>query len=539
MLTKKLIFLLGGLSLALQSLAQDSLLLRDYRFVKQRDTWLTSENPASLVRFDSENIAEAEVSLTHQRGGFTNFDASPNVLQVNTSVESFYRVTRRTVLYGGISYKNFSGKEMAGSVFTLQSSLSPHRPFDIVEDSLTNTGTKHLDIYQLTGGFGSRVFERIAIGARFDYTAANYAKYKDLRHQNKLMDLKATGSIYAPVTDWLNVGIHYQYHRHTESVSFSVNGKTDKIYKSLIDYGGFFGKVEQFGSEGFTDKSREMPFFKEGHGGGLQAEVRPLGWLSVFAGITRSHYDGYYGHQSPHTIQHSRHKGDNTELTASLRAVTGASEHHLDFVYSDEQLENKAETYRELKNASGATYFEYYDPVETGDKHWQEGQLTYTGNLLIQGEMPLWTLQAGINWSKRRQTAYLYPFYRYQKLSRQEYSVLLTRNIIGMNSVWSFTLQGSFAKGSGEPYTDGIFTTTGSINGNPPTMEAYLMREYHFLTAPQYSIGGEVKYAFIFPRTSLKTYTRLMMNHRKANATNEYSNGNDHTMVTVAVGCTF
>ena len=419
MLTKKLIFLLGGLSLALHSLAQDSLLLRDYRFVKQRDAWLTSENPASLVRFDSENIAEAEVSLTHQRGGFTNFDASPNVLQVNTSVESFYRVTRRTVLYGGISYKNFSGKEMAGSVF-----IQDRMPFDIVEDSLTNTGTKHLDIYQLTGGFGSRVFERIAIGARFDYTAANYAKYKDLRHQNKLMDLKATGSIYAPVADWLNVGTHYQYHRHTESISFSVNGKTDKIYKSLIDYGGFFGRVEQFGSEGFTDKSREMPFFEEGHGGGLQAEVRPLGWLSVFAGITRSHRNGYYGHQSPHTIQYSRHEGDNTELTASLRAVTGASEHHLDFVYSDEQLENKAETYRELKNASGATYYEYYDPVETGDKHWQEGQLTYTGNLLIQGEMPLWTLQAGINWSKRRQTAYLYPFYRYQKLSRQEYFVL-------------------------------------------------------------------------------------------------------------------
>ena len=94
---------------------------------------------------------------------------------------------------------------MTGSAF-----IDPTRkPFNLTEDSLTNAGKKHRDTYKLTGGFGVDVYQGISLGARIDYTSANYAKYKDLRHKNKLMDLSVTAGVYAPITAWLNVGADY------------------------------------------------------------------------------------------------------------------------------------------------------------------------------------------------------------------------------------------------------------------------------------------------------------------------------------------
>ena len=98
----------------------------DYRFVKRSDPWLTGQNAAALTRFmcqtESDNadslhssyIAEAELSLTKAKGGFTNFDGSPNVLQGDASVESFFRLNPQVVVFGAMSYSNFSGKDMAG-----------------------------------------------------------------------------------------------------------------------------------------------------------------------------------------------------------------------------------------------------------------------------------------------------------------------------------------------------------------------------------------------------------------------------------------
>ena len=52
--------------------AQDSLLLRDYQFVRQSDPWLTHQNAAALTRFATDNIVEAEASLTKGNGGLVN-----------------------------------------------------------------------------------------------------------------------------------------------------------------------------------------------------------------------------------------------------------------------------------------------------------------------------------------------------------------------------------------------------------------------------------------------------------------------------------
>jgi hypothetical protein len=134
--------------------AQDSLLLHDYQFVKQQSSWNTSlivtphsghgpENAAGLVKYQSANIAEAEVQFGIGRGELVNYNESSKTQTLNVAIESFYRISPSTVFYGRICYDNFTGRDMAGSAFMQQALL----PFDIVEDSVTNLGKKHSDTY--------------------------------------------------------------------------------------------------------------------------------------------------------------------------------------------------------------------------------------------------------------------------------------------------------------------------------------------------------------------------------------------------------
>ena len=74
--------------LPLHVAGQDSLLLRDYDFVKTTDAWLSSRNGATLTRFDTSNLSVAEVTVTRERGGFVDYSSSPDVWQASASVSS-------------------------------------------------------------------------------------------------------------------------------------------------------------------------------------------------------------------------------------------------------------------------------------------------------------------------------------------------------------------------------------------------------------------------------------------------------------------
>ena len=507
---------------------------RDYQFVKRTDPWLTNRNAAGLARFASTNIGEAELSVSKGNGGLVDYYQSEDDLQADARIESFYRLSPRTVAFGGMSYNNFAGRQMAGSAF-----IDPTRlPFDIVEDSLTNPGRKHRDTYSLTGALAFSLVRDIAAGIRLDYTAANYAKYRDLRHQNRLMDLTLTAGMTVPLGRHATLGANYLYRRAVESVNFDTYGTNDKVFKSLVSYAAFMGKLEQFGGPGFTDDSREMPLFDERHGVALQAEGRfspNLSLFNVFSYTTRS---GYYGRKSPYTITYTEHNGHQMADQARLSYRSGRSRHSLDFGFAFEKLENNRNNYRELQNEAGASYYEYYDPVKAADKQWTQLNATYTADLGICGELPAWTITVGTNWQQRQQTAQEYPFFRRQKLTRQAYFAGATRQLPCQKGLWALSLHGTLTTGSGTPFEDGAYTTPGDKQQAPPAMQAWLWREYDFLTATQVAAEVSAKYTFLFPGTQLGTFVRATVGYRRATGeVSEYNNGKDHTLLTFAIGC--
>ena len=547
MLTKKITARLFGSALLFSMLlccsntlnAQDSLLLRDYRYVQQSSPWFTQRNAGALALYNSRNIAEANLSLSHASGSLTGFNGSPSLTTLQVAIESFYRISPRAVVFGGIGYNNLSGDDMTGSVF-----LQDRLPFDIVEDSLTNKGHKHCDSYHLTGGFSYSLSPALALGLKADYTAANYAKYKDLRHKNKLMNLDVTVGLMSTLNchlSTINLGLDYTYHRRTESLEFATYGKNDKVYKSLIDYGAMMGIIEQFGNEGYTDKTNEMPLFEDGHSGGLQVSFS-RGAFTIFNALTFSHHTGYYGRKSQYTITYTDHDRDIFTEHVRLSYDISTSRYGLDIRYQNEKVKNRSNTYRGLVNENGATHYEYYDAVESGDKGWRNLDIDYTMHLGVRHELPTWTITAGYHWQQRDITAYLYPYYRQQQLRTNEWTASIVRNIILRKGVWNISLHGGYQKGTGDVYRDGTFVTPSDKQPQPATMSAFLYQDYQYLTAPQYHVGAQLKYTFLFPGTRFCTHVRAAFDYRHATINDETPSGlhnPSRTTFLIAAGHTF
>lgn len=547
MLTKKITARLFGSAFLFSMLlcrsntlnAQDSLLLRDYRYVQQSSPWFTQRNAAALALYNSRNIAEADLSLSHASGSLTDFSGSSSLTTLQVAIESFYRISPRAVVFGSIGYNNLSGDDMTGSVF-----LQDRLPFDIVEDSLTNKGHKHCDSYHLTGGFSYSLSPALALGLKADYTAANYAKYKDLRHKNKLMNLDVTVGLMSTLNchlSTINLGLDYTYHRRTESLDFATYGKNDKVYKSLIDYGAMMGIIEQFGNEGYTDKTNEMPLFEDGHSGGLQVSFS-RGAFTIFNALTFSHHTGYYGRKSQYTITYTDHGRDIFTEHVRLSYDISTSRYGLDIRYQNEKVKNRNNTYRGLVNENGATHYEYYDAVESGDKGWRNLDIDYTMHLGVRHELPTWTITAGYHWQQRDITAYLYPYYRQQQLRTNEWTASIVRNILLRKGVWNISLHGGYQKGTGDVYRDGTFVTPSDKQPQPATMSAFLYQDYQYLTAPQYHVGAQLKYTFLFPGTRLCTHVRAAFDYRHATINDETPSGlhnPSRTTFLIAAGHTF
>lgn len=507
---------------------------RDYSFVEQSDAWLTSANAAGLSRFGSANISRAELSARYEKGGWTNYDGAIRAGTLGADVASYYRLNGRTVVYGLMAYEAFSGSNMGGSAWAMPT----YRPFDIVEDSINTAGSKHRDTYRLVGGVGVDLYRGVAIGAKIDYTSANYAKYKDLRHKNMLMVLDASAGVMVPIGAHLSVGANYRYRRETESLRFTVNGQTDRTYMSLISYGAFMGKTEQYGGSGYTDQNNQLPFVDQEHGGGLQVEVRGDG-LSFYNYIEMGHRHGYYGRKSPYTITYTTHAADRVAYVATLALRRARQQHLIVARVGVMRMENLAQSYRELTNDAGATYYQYYTPVKTGNKRWQTIDVGYTGYYNVEGDLPGWTVNAKLAMMERRQTAYAYPYYRRQRLHSVAADLGVAHNLPLRHGMLTIDATVSWSNGGGEVAEDLTMATPSDKQTMPPTMDTWLYREAAYLVGGQYCVAAGVQYSFVFPTTSLHTYVRADVGHRHGRDPYGAMQGSDRLSLGLTMGCTF
>ena len=496
--------------------------------------WLVSRNVAGLTALpDDVRSNYAETYFQKDNGGWGDYYASPGSYEFGARTASFYRVNSRLVLSGNVSYSSFQGKDMTGSVW-----LDPDdQPFDIVEMDPQFAGTKNREMYNLMGGLGLDLGQGFSLGARVDFTSANNAKRRDLRSQNKLMDLEAGGGVL-----WakgiVQLGLSYNYRRTIEELLFKTYGTTGIFYASLIDYGALFGVSEYSNANGLTDEDEERPMLSERHSVSLQlgmgkgsTKMLHEGWLEW--------REGYYGKRSLFTPVFMEHSGTAWGVEGK---ITWLQRHAMTYRVTGSHLENWQNLYTYVNQGGGLNEYIYHGRLKT------RGQRTLSAETGYRFYGNAWVHQVKAGYHERRLTASLYPFYRRQNIHYTDVNLASRRLWYSGKHDWSAELQLGYQKGGGIMAEDGNYDGAGEgtsgdagltlIRTSLVTLPAALQQHYDYLTASQGNVGLNLLYGRRLYADRIRIFALLSVRYQRAwSVTADVEN--HHQTISLSLGCTF
>lgn len=437
-----------------------------------------SENVSFLTDMKCPNLSYLELKGYIRKGDLVNYYQSDDSRNFEIRTESYYRFSERLMLSGAISYGMDKGKNMSGSVF-----INPeYIPFDIVEMDKSNAGTKRREWYSLSGKAGYSLNSRISLGASWEYAVENYAKFKDLRHQNSMMDLSLSLGGKYKITDNVTVGLAYVYRRNIQRVSFNIYGNTDRQYTSLISFGGFYGRSELFGESGYT--SNALPLFTQINGGTLQLlwETTNVKWFNEF-GYYKD--NGQFGTGSSTSITYSNHHSTGLEYESKLIIEKSRLSHVIELKVFSKSLENNENSYKESTDANGVSQIVYYGSNKVGEKEWYGADVTYSflsGDGMRRSD---WSAGMGAGYYSRHLTASQYPFYRKQDIDMVHADLFVKKNWFKKKNIYTLSIEGGYSTGWGNMNEDGTYTSVSENQKVPVSLDNLLVQEYDYNVASQ------------------------------------------------------
>lgn len=471
----------------------DSLRWLSFRYVKGSDARLVSENGAWLHALPNLRISEARFLVNKSDGQFIDYFQSPDSYTLGGEAESFYRVTPRLVFHGWVSYHNFTGKQMGGSAFIDPNST----PFNMVESTDTTKGAKQQEVYRLTGSLAYDLSKRVTLGAKMDYTSTNYTKRKDLRHRNKLLNLVATAGMSYRLTPRIEVGINTFYRKRVEGVFFNTYGTTDRQYTSLVDFGTSYGRHELFveNGDGYTSGKKERPLTDTYHGGSLQLQLNLSPRYSFFNRFHYRHRNGYYGIPSSSEVTYTEHKGDEWGYLGSVVYKTAGNRHRIDLELESETLTNAENIYTIENEIGGFSFVEYHGENERLHRSQRKIGAEYSGYIDVKNGRPLWLVTAAASFNTRSDKTSLYPFFREQRLAYWRVNGRVSRSLANRSPHCLIPAVGlSFGRGSGSPFSDGLYATPSPTETAPPSADFNLYTQHHYITATRIGFHPALRY---------------------------------------------
>lgn len=454
--------------------------------------YLHSVNAAWLTDFDKRTMSEVNLSGKMSGGDFRNYFTSSSELSFGVEAASISRLSKRVALDGRVGYCHTHSSTLAGSAF-----IDPTQtPFDIVEFTDENRGDKSAEQYSLLGRVGVDVSRSIALGASFSYVAANYAKFKDLRHTNSLMDMDlALGTMFR-LGKGVAVGLDYTYARRIESLEFNTYGTQDKTYASLLSYGAFFGKKEVFGDMGYTKSGETKPLLDVCHGGALQFSweiTENTRWFNEAGIRTRN---GYYGNPSQSTVVYAEHGGMEYYYKGVLNTIHSLNRHNVFLDLRQYGVSTRENVYAYRNEETGLDYIEYLGQREVGNRKQLAASLAYEGYFHERNGMAQWQSSARMSFNNRAIHASNYPDYRKQNLNWWSIEASATRNIVSREkNSYSMSLLALYGGGAGKPYNDGKYAQTAEGGALTYMRNDLLYQEWEYLTATQLGYGAAFEYS--------------------------------------------
>lgn len=526
--------LLSGLWIPKVLVAQsDKTGWESYKYVHESNPWLHSENAAGLYSFTISSLSYAEVYFNKKDGKLINYFQSDNSLEYGGEVKSLYRLNPKTVFYGDVKYSRFEGKNMGGSAF-----IDPYKnPFNIVEFADSTSGKKALDTYHLTGAFSIKLSRGLNIGAKLDYKASNYAKFKDLRHENKEMDLTFTlGTVYRISPFW-EAGINYIYRRRLEEIHFQSYGNKDQQFNSLIDFGVFYGYQELFSTgSSYTEKGANKPLFEEYQGASLQLNFTLTPQIKFFNELTLKWRDGYYGKQGTSNKVYTEHDSKIIEYRGNVSLQNKKDLHMLSFNISKESLYNYENSYQPSTNPDGTSVDIYSGQAQMLNKTIWKLKGGYTAYLGIKDYLPIWILSINAESNSMKQTVSFYPNYRKQDINQWKVGISASRNITKSLNQYSFNVGLSYISGGGTAKKDGTYDSSSQGQTKAVSLDRYIYREFEYLTTERIRGNAGFRYSRLFSG-KMKGYAQL--NYALTNAFSTEYIGKTFNELSLSVGVGF
>lgn len=470
----------------------------DFSFVKNSQIWINSENATGLHHFLHAHASTANISYNLSKGNFIDYYQSNNSRNWKVETESFNRLNEKIVFYGLINYQNFSGQNMGGSAF-----INPYEtPFNFVEYADTNKGEKNKESYCLIGGLSYALTNKLFVSGKIDYNAANYAKQKDLRHKNKLLDLSLSlGLSY--IFKKLELGLNYFYHRNIEEITFRTFGNTDLQYMMLIDYGNFYGETELYDrlGNGFIHGTGLKPLFTEIQGGAFQFSIllgKHWKWLNE---IKLRNGDGYFGKEGTHSVLYTVHDVKEWNYQTILQKSTDKSLQNIKISGGNKKLNN----YRNVINyvSIPGEIEDVMEIVKTRrlQRSYWHASLSYDGYFAIKQLQPKWHMNSQIKYYTNSQKTHLFPFYREQDINYYQIDASIERNITKNKKHWWLRLGSGYGEGFGTKNND--YQSGSTSSEAPRTTELNLNRTYEYNTLPRLYGYAQIKYGISSYASSL------------------------------------
>ena len=497
--------------------------------------WLTSENASGLTTLPI-NDKVSEVSLFGElfSGDMHNCNEAHNGYKWGLKGESYYSISERVAVWGKVNYSDFKGNDMSGSYF-----IDPSQtPFNLVEFTEENPGDKQMEIYHLAGAVGVRLTNCLSGGLKMDYMAANYAKRKDLRHKNSLMDMTLTAGVNYCMAERFTLGVNYAYRRRNETLLLSMYGTTDKLYYTLVDYGAFFGKRELFSDVGYTKENETKPLFDSYHGGSLQFSWHIGNNCEWFNEIGFRLRDGFYGDDSPSTVVYSNHTGKSLTYRGQFVYAGLRNIHALRITAEHRKVDNCENIYDFRNDDVGINYYVYLGDTKVGTRTEQMASLQYTGQFGIEQKLPLWQVDFQFDYDNREQKVVNYPDYRLQNITWWQLVTSLKRNFNNGDNLYTTGINLGYGAGSGDSSKNGKYNTPNEVETLTRTLDTLLMHDYEYHTATRVQAGIDFRYTRLLEKKNVRGYVEFKYYFCKAFNTTYLGNAMRH-ILSIQIGCNF
>lgn len=503
----------------------------DINYLRKQNAWLSAENVAGLKHFSLPKISTAHLFIDKANGGFKNYHQSDNSYQHGLNAQSIYRLNSKVVFSGLVAYHHFKGKNMGGSAF-----IDPYQsPFNIVEVDDGNKGDKQQETYQLMGGISGQLSQKLAIGGKIDYQTANFAKMKDLRHTNKLLDMDLSVGVLYQLNSRTEIGTNYIYDRRIESTFFRTYGNTHPHYTSLIDFGSFYGNEELFNDHsGYTKNGTSYPLVSNTHGISTQLYVVISPAIKWFNELSYGKRKGYFGREGTGSTIFTNHDANQYRYKGQLSVIRKMLEHHFTLTGYYQNLINKENVYREETTSGGVNRIVYYGQNEVLDQQITRANLNYTLYKQVINNLPEWELGVNLAYFYRQQTTSIKTFYREQAISSYEAHINGKRNLVKGDRVYSIAMGIGYGSGGGMAKYDGLYAPSASTP--PASMDLYLYQEYEYFTKPRATANIALQYTKKLKQL-VAPYVKI--NYAYTRAFDTQYLGNSFGTAGVGIGCNF